>query len=157
MKHPELAIRSFHPADEAAIIQLWTDCGLTRPWNDPRKDVARKLTVQSDLFLVGEADGAIVGTLMGGYDGHRGWVNYLAVSPAHQRRGYASALMRALERKFLEMELPQDQPVDPFGQSGGEGLLRQPGVPAGRGHQPGQAPDSRPVMRGGGAAASRPD
>ncbi len=107
MKHPELAIRSFHPADEAAIIQLWTDCGLTRPWNDPRKDVARKLTVQSDLFLVGEADGAIVGTLMGGYDGHRGWINYLAVSPAHQRRGYASALMRALERKFLEMGCPK--------------------------------------------------
>lgn len=92
MKYPELAIRSFHPADEAAIIQLWTDCGLTRPWNDPRKDVARKLTVQADLFLVGEVDGVIVGTLMGGYDGHR---------------GYASALMRALERKFLEMGCPK--------------------------------------------------
>ena len=82
------------------------EAGLALP-PSARKDVARKLTVQSDLFLVGEADGAIVGTLMGGYDGHRGWVNYLAVSPAHQRRGYASALMRALERKFLEMGCPK--------------------------------------------------
>lgn len=107
MKHPDLAIRPFHPADEAAVIGLWTECGLTRPWNDPRKDVARKLTVQPDLFLVGVADGAIVGTLMGGYDGHRGWINYLAVAPAHQRRGYAAALMRAVERKLLEMGCPK--------------------------------------------------
>ena len=107
MNHPELAIRPFHPSDEAAVIGLWTACGLTRPWNDPRKDVARKLTVQSDLFLVGEADGEIVGTLMGGYDGHRGWINYLAVSPTHQRRGYASALMRTVERKLLEKGCPK--------------------------------------------------
>lgn len=102
-----LAIRPYHPSDEAAIIQLWRDCGLTRPWNDPSKDIARKLTVQSDLFLVGEAGGVIAGTLMGGYDGHRGWINYLAVSPAHQRLGYATALMRAAERKLLEMGCPK--------------------------------------------------
>ncbi len=107
MKHPDLAIRPFHPADEAAVIGLWTVCGLTRPWNDPRKDVARKLTVQSDLFLVGVVGDEIVGTLMGGYDGHRGWINYLAVAPAHQRRGYAAALMRAVERKLLEMGCPK--------------------------------------------------
>ncbi|CAB3864020.1 GNAT family acetyltransferase [Achromobacter anxifer] len=102
-----LAIRPYHSTDEAAIIQLWRDCGLTRPWNDPRKDIARKLTVQSDLFLVGVADGEIVATLMGGYDGHRAWINYLAVSPAHQRRGHATTLMRAVERKLLEMGCPK--------------------------------------------------
>lgn len=107
MIHQDLAIRAYHPSDEAAIIQLWQECGLTRPWNDPRKDIARKLTVQSDLFLVGERDGAIVATLMGGYDGHRGWINYLAVSPAHQRRNYATALMQAVEAKLLEMGCPK--------------------------------------------------
>ncbi|SIT33168.1 GNAT family acetyltransferase [Achromobacter sp. MFA1 R4] len=102
-----LAIRPFHPSDETAIIALWHACGLTRPWNDPRKDVARKLSVQSDLFLVGTVDGVIVATLMGGYDGHRGWINYLAVSPAHRRRNYATALMRAVERKLLAMGCPK--------------------------------------------------
>ena len=61
MTQQALSIRPYHPADESAIVQLWRDCGLTRPWNDPVKDIARKLTVQSDLFLVGEADGVIVG------------------------------------------------------------------------------------------------
>jgi len=103
----DLAIRPFHPSDETAIIALWHACGLTRPWNDPRKDVARKLSVQSDLFLVGTVDGVIVATLMGGYDGHRGWINYLAVSPAHRRRNYATALMRAVERKLVAMGCPK--------------------------------------------------
>ncbi|WP_313619592.1 GNAT family acetyltransferase [Achromobacter sp.] len=107
MTEQHLAIRPFHPSDEAAIIALWHACGLTRPWNDPRKDIARKLTVQSDLFLVGEVDGDIVATLMGGYDGHRGWINYLAVSPSHQRRNYATVLMKAVERKLLEMGCPK--------------------------------------------------
>ena len=65
MSHQDLAIRPFHPTDETALIALWHACGLTRPWNDPRKDIARKLTVQSDLFLVGVLDGEIVATLMG--------------------------------------------------------------------------------------------
>ncbi|KRC70778.1 Acetyltransferase YpeA [compost metagenome] len=107
MTHQDLAIRAFHPSDEPGVIQLWQACGLTRRWNDPRKDIARKLTVQSDLFLVGEVDGAIVGSLMGGYDGHRGWINYLAVSPAYQRRNYATALMAAVELKLLDLGCPK--------------------------------------------------
>lgn len=107
MSHQALAIRPFHPSDESALIGLWQACGLTRPWNDPRKDIARKLTVQSDLFLVGVLDGAVVATLMGGYDGHRGWINYLAVSPSHRRRHFATMLMRAVERKLLEMGCPK--------------------------------------------------
>ena len=69
MSHHDLNIRAFHPADEAAVIQLWHDCGLTRPWNDPKKDVARKLTVQPGLFLVGEAGGRIVAATMAGMTG----------------------------------------------------------------------------------------
>ncbi len=80
-------IRSFQDSDEAAVIQLWDRCGLLRPWNDPRKDIARKKRMQRDLILVGTVDGEIVAAAMGGYDGHRGWINYLAVDPNRRRQG----------------------------------------------------------------------
>src|SRR6185295_2017204 len=67
-----LVIRTFAPADEAAVIALWQAAGLTRPWNDPHADIARKQTVQPELFLVGELGGEIVATALAGYDGHRG-------------------------------------------------------------------------------------
>lgn len=51
MAHME--IRAFEPTDESAVIALWMRCGLTRPWNDPKKDIDRKLCVQPHLFLVG--------------------------------------------------------------------------------------------------------
>lgn len=127
MTHQALTLRPYHPSDEAAIIELWRDCGLTRPWNDPAKDIARKLTVQSDLFLVGMVDGLIVATLMGGYDGHRGWINYLAVSPAHQRRGYATVLMRAAERKLLEMGCPKINLMIRSGNVGVQGFYERLG------------------------------
>ena len=89
-----LHIRVFTPADEAAVVALWQACGLTRPWNHPGKDVARKLAVQADGFAVAaDAGGTIVGSVMAGYEGHRGWINYLAVSPACQRNGLGRALM----------------------------------------------------------------
>jgi len=69
---PRIEIRTFEEKDETEVIALWGQCGLLRPWNDPRKDIARKLHVQRDLFLVGTLDGVIVGSVMGGYEGHRG-------------------------------------------------------------------------------------
>lgn len=104
---PEFLIRTYQPADADAVVQLWTECGLTRPWNDPYKDIARKLTVQPEMFLVGTVGGTIVAAVMGGYDGHRGWVNYLAVAPAHQRRGYAAALMAEIEQRLIAMGCPK--------------------------------------------------
>lgn len=92
------SIRPFRPSDTEAVVALWQACGLTRAWNDPRKDIARKLTTQPELFLVAENGGALVGTAMAGYDGHRGWVNYLAVDPAHQGRGLGRTLMAEVER-----------------------------------------------------------
>ena len=102
-----MQIRSFQAADEEAVIALWERCGLTRPWNDPRKDIARKLRVQPELFLVGELAGRIVATAMVGYEGHRGSVNYLAVDPAAQGSGHGRALMSEAERLLLERGCPK--------------------------------------------------
>ena len=93
-----MMIRAFQPSDEAGVVELWRRCDLVRPWNDPHKDIARKLKVRPDLFLVGEIDGAIVATAMAGYDGHRGWINYLGVDPDHHRKGLARQIMSEAER-----------------------------------------------------------
>jgi ribosomal protein S18 acetylase RimI-like enzyme len=101
-----MEILPFRPADEDQVIALWRACGLTRPWNDPHKDIARKLQVQRELFLVAEEGGAIVASVMAGYEGHRGWVNYLAVDAAH-RRGLGARLMRRVEDLLLERGCPK--------------------------------------------------
>lgn len=93
-----LRIRPFQPADEDTVIALWRACDLVRPWNDPKKDIARKRRVNPDGFLVAEQGGRIVATMMVGYEGHRGWINYLAVEPALQRGGLGRALMDEAER-----------------------------------------------------------
>ena len=102
-----MLIRSFRTSDEGAVIALWRECGLTRAWNDPRKDITRKLTVQPELFLVGELDGKVIATLMAGYEGHRGWVNYLAVAPKHRRQGFGRVLMQEAEERLLALGCPK--------------------------------------------------
>ena len=99
----DIQIRSFQDSDEAEVIRLWERCGLLRAWNDPSKDIARKRRVQKELFLVGTIDGAIVASVMAGYDGHRGWVNYLAVNPVRRRQGLAAVLMNEVERRLREL------------------------------------------------------
>lgn len=102
-----LVIRPFEEADEPAVVALWRAAGLTRPWNDPHADIRRKQAVQPELFLVGEVDREIVTTAMAGYDGHRGSVYYLAVSPAHQRCGYGRAVMAEVERRLEALGCPK--------------------------------------------------
>ena len=102
-----MEIRPFHAADEPAVIVLWERCKLTRSWNDPRKDIQRKLGVQRELFLVGIEQGTIVAAVMAAYDGHRGSVNYLAVDPQHRRRGHGAALMRRVEEILAERGCPK--------------------------------------------------
>ena len=102
-----MRIRPFEADDEPALIALWERCKLTRPWNDPRKDIARKLVVQRELFLVGTENGRIVAAVMAGYDGHRGSVNYLAVDPQLRRRGHGRALMRRVEELLLAHGCPK--------------------------------------------------
>ncbi len=103
----DFEIRTFALADESAVISLWRACGLTRPWNDPAKDVRRKLAVDDDFFLVATVDGAIVGTVMAGYDGHRGWINYLAVSPDRRGSGMGRELMAEAERRLVAVGCPK--------------------------------------------------
>jgi ribosomal protein S18 acetylase RimI-like enzyme len=102
-----MQVRPFEDSDEAAVIALWEAAGLTRSWNDPRKDIERKRSVQRERFLVGTHDGAVMASIMVGYDGHRGWINYLAVAPAHRGRGHARALMREAERLLAEAGGPK--------------------------------------------------
>jgi len=100
-------IRPFERRDTDAVIALWQARGLTRPWNDPLKDIERKLLVQPELFLVGESDGVIVATAMGGYDGHRGSVYYLAAAEEHAGKGFGAAILAELERRLTEMGCPK--------------------------------------------------
>lgn len=92
-----MEIKAFEGKYEDDVIDLWRECGLVVPQNDPAKDIERKLKVDPDLFLIGLIDETIVATVMGGYEGHRGWINYLAVKPSQQRKGYGQAIMQAVE------------------------------------------------------------
>ena len=102
-----MQIRLFDISDEEAVVALWERCGLTRPWNDPRKDIRRKVLAQPDLFLVGVVDDEIAATVMAGYEGHRGWIQYLAVDPKHQRKGLGRAIVAEAERLLRETGCPK--------------------------------------------------
>jgi ribosomal protein S18 acetylase RimI-like enzyme len=100
-------IRQYSPEDQKAVIVLWQKCNLTRPWNNPKLDIERKLKVNPELFLVGLLDDKIIATVMGGYEGHRGWVYYLAVDPDNQKRGWGKQIMKAVEDKLLTIGCPK--------------------------------------------------
>ena len=98
-----LVIRPFQAPDQNAIVQLWQECGLTVPWNDPYQDIALKLAFQPELFFVGTVAGQIVATVMAGYEGHRGWINYLGVAPTYQRQGIGSRMMARAEETLRNL------------------------------------------------------
>ena len=104
---PNMQIRPFQLEDMEEVVSLWRQCDLVRPWNDPRKDMRRKLRVRPDLFLVGVLGGQIVATTMAGYEGHRGWLNYVAVAPEHQRLGLGRAIVNEAERLLGEAGCPK--------------------------------------------------
>jgi ribosomal protein S18 acetylase RimI-like enzyme len=102
-----MEIRPYRTSDEDAVVALWHECGLTRPWNDPHKDIARKLTEQPELFLVGTVASRVMASAMVGFDGHRGWVYYLAVAPEHRQLAHGRALMQEAERLLIERGCPK--------------------------------------------------
>lgn len=102
-----MPLRPFTVADTEAVVALWTEVGLVRPWNDPRRDIQRKLTTQPELFLVIDEGSQVIATAMVGYDGHRGWVYYLAVAPDRRGLGHARALMAEAERLLIERGCPK--------------------------------------------------
>jgi ribosomal protein S18 acetylase RimI-like enzyme len=102
-----MQVRPFHDDDEDAVIELWNRCGLLRPWNDPRKDIARKKLVQRDLFLVGAIDGRVVATVMAGYDGHRGWIYLLGVDPEFRHQGYGRRIVEEAVQRLRDMGCPK--------------------------------------------------
>jgi ribosomal protein S18 acetylase RimI-like enzyme len=102
------SIRDFQAEDEAGLVELWKVSGIYRSWNDPHLDIARKIENMQKtgfgLFLVvQDSSGRIIGSVMAGYDGHRGSVNYLAVHPEAQKQGIGRALMAEVER-WCEVE-----------------------------------------------------
>lgn len=90
-------IRGFTGPDTNQVIALWHRCGLVRETNDPSKDISRKMKVRGDLFLIGLLGEEVVSTVMAGYEGHRGWINYLAVAPEHRKQGYGRRMMSEAE------------------------------------------------------------
>jgi ribosomal protein S18 acetylase RimI-like enzyme len=106
-KMDTLEIRPFQPSDLNAVIGLWRSCNLTRSWNDPSKDIARKLRVNPEWFLVAALGEEIVGSVMIGYEGHRGWINYLAVAGPFRRQGIGTQLMQRAETILRALGCPK--------------------------------------------------
>ena len=107
MPQKQMLVRPYRTDDEESLVSLWQVCELTVPWNNPHKDIARKLQVQPELFLVGILDSRLIATVMGGYDGHRGWINYLAVHPDFQGNGYGQEIMNSVETGLRKMGCPK--------------------------------------------------
>ncbi len=93
--------------DIDAVIALWVRCDLTRPWNDPRADIALAVRSTDADVLVGHVDGAVVATVLVGFDGHRGWVYYLAVEPALRGGGRGREMMTAAETWLRARDVPK--------------------------------------------------
>ena len=104
---PNFAIRQFVPNDTNRVIFIWEQCDLVRNWNNPNFDIQRKLNFQKELFFVGLFNDEIIATAMFGYDGHRGWLNYFAVLPNFQKRGFGRQLMTYGEMALIERGCPK--------------------------------------------------
>ena len=102
-----MKIRPYQALDNDQVVALWRACDLTIAANDPRKDIERKLAVSPELFLLGEFEGKVVASVMTGYEGHRGWINYLAVEPDHRRKSYGRLMMAAAEQLLDELGCPK--------------------------------------------------
>ena len=96
-------------SDTEAVVALWRRCDLTRPWNDPHADLAQARVTPTSTVLVGQIEGVLVASVMVGYDGHRGWVYYLAVTPEARRGGFGRRMMQAAEAWLRDRGAPKIQ------------------------------------------------
>ena len=101
------SIRIYRERDREQVLALWQECDLIHPKNDPQKDLDRKKGFGEELFLVIEEREKIIGTVMGGYDGHRGIINYLGVPPSFRGQGLGKLLLQAVEQKLKDLGCPQ--------------------------------------------------
>jgi ribosomal protein S18 acetylase RimI-like enzyme len=92
-----MTIRELSASDVDAVTALWREVDLVRPWNDPEGDFRGALEGAASTVLGAEVDDVLVGTVMVGFDGHRGWLYYVAVAPAAQRGGLGTALTSRAE------------------------------------------------------------
>lgn len=107
MNSKNFKIREYQAKDEQQVIDLWYACDLVVTWNNPVLDIKRKLKVNPELFLVGEIKAKVIASVMGGYEGHRGWINYLAVLPDYRGNGYAQKIMIEIEQKLKSIGCPK--------------------------------------------------
>jgi ribosomal protein S18 acetylase RimI-like enzyme len=102
-----LSIHDVSEVEVESVVALWAACGLTRPWNDPRDDARLALRGPSSTILAGRLDGELVATVMVGWDGHRGSIYYLAVSPDRQGGGIGKAMVSAAESWLARFNAPK--------------------------------------------------
>lgn len=99
-----MQIRVYEEKDRSEVISLWREVfAYTMPYNDPALVIDRKLAFQRELFFVALLDDQVVGTVMGGYDGHRGWIYALAVDARRRGHGVGESLMRHLEKALADL------------------------------------------------------
>jgi|GEM_PF-2347005 len=100
----DISIRPYEAQDEEAVVKLWEICFPDDPpWNEPCDVIHRKMVVQPELLFVALVGDQVVGTVLAGYDGFRGWVNKVATHPSQQRKGIASQLMQTAEKALADM------------------------------------------------------
>ena len=89
------------------VIHLWNICDLTRPWNDPNKDIDRILSDQTGKLFLVRKHNKVLGSVVVGYDGHRGSVYYLSVHPDYQKISLGRMLMKHSEDYLLTLGCPK--------------------------------------------------
>ena len=111
MNAREASLRQYMPADQNDLVELWSVCGLLRPWNDPLEDIRLCVTTPSSELVVAELEDQLIGSAMLGHDGHRGWVYYLAVHPNWQGNGIGRSLMFYAEQWMDARQVPKIQAI----------------------------------------------
>ena len=107
MNAQKVNIRTYKDSDKEEVVGLWEQCNLVVPWNHPETDINIKMNFQPELFLVGEVGGRIIATVMAGFEGHRGWINYLAVLPKFQKQGVGRTMMQKAEQRLRDLGCPK--------------------------------------------------